>query len=86
MVGHADLPDAGRVSHFDIDRLLDGLTGETPLVGDLVLEAGYGLYFLQGTNTQKEQDGNWRLVVSGTELHLQVRDSGTWTDVAWWEP
>ena len=85
-MSHAQLPDAGRTSHFEIDRLLAALAGNAPLDGDLVLRNGKALYFLQGSNTSLTDNGNWRIIVSGTDLLIQNRAGGAWTTVATFQP
>ena len=83
---HASLPDAGRTSHFEIDRLLKCLQGNATLPGDLVLGDGKAIYFLKAGNTAKESNGNWRVMVSGTDLVIQVRVTGAWTTEATFTP
>ena len=86
MFVHSDMLDAGRRNHFEIDRLLGVLEGEGTMPDDVAFALGQGIYFLAGSNTQREEDGNWRIIVVDPDLVIQVRASGSWGNVARFEP
>lgn len=83
-MAHVDLPDAGRVSHFEIDARLptngekEALGGSVALPADLLLAHGQALYFLASGETEAESDGNWRIMMDGADLVTQVRVTGSW--------
>jgi hypothetical protein len=77
MGDHASLPDAGRVSHFDIDARLPTVEEKDALRG-----ADLDTFYFGDPNT----DGSWRIYFDGTDLLVQVRESGSWTTQAQFTP
>lgn len=67
---HANLPDAGRTSHFEIDRLLPTDDEKNALSGATLTT----FYFGDPTT-----NGSWRIHFDGTDLLIQVLVAGTWT-------
>jgi len=74
---HRELPDAGRITHFEIDQRLPSTQEKDALRG-----ADLNTLYLGDPNT----DGSWRMYFDGTDLLVQVRVAGTWTTEGRFEP
>jgi hypothetical protein len=67
---HRDLPDAGRITHPEIDARLPTAEEKQALRGADLDTVYFG---------DPDTDGSWRIYFDGTDLLIQSRESGTWT-------
>jgi hypothetical protein len=74
MTYHTSLPDGGRIPHVEIDDRLPTAKEKQALLG-----SDLNTHYFGDPNT----DGSWRLYFDGTNLLVQVRDSGAWVTEGW---
>lgn len=74
----------GLLSEADDDvqkalETLDDVEVNVVLDGDAVIFHGPG-------NTGNEDNGNWRMIISGNDLNFERREAGAWIKKGAWKP